>query len=163
MNYRPLLLSAMVAASAGLTGCATTYAGDPYYSSSSARQYDRRDVGAEAVSYGVVETVRPIALQRNSGPGAGAVIGAIVGGVVGNQIGSGSGRDLATVGGAVAGGAIGNQVQKNRNYENGLEIVVRLENGARVAVVQNQDYYFRPGDRVKVVGSGDRARVAPLY
>ena len=72
MKHRIVLLSAMVAASAGLTGCATTYAGDPYYSSSSARQYDQRDVGAQAVSYGVVETVRPIALQRHSGPGAGA-------------------------------------------------------------------------------------------
>ena len=34
MKHSIVLLSAMVAASAGLTGCATTYAGDPYNSSS---------------------------------------------------------------------------------------------------------------------------------
>lgn len=162
MKFRNLLLSLSVVATLGLAGCATTYSGDPYYSSSSARQYDRRDVGAQMVSYGTIETVRAVSLQRQSGPGAGAVVGAIIGGVVGNQFGSGSGRDLATVGGAVAGGVVGNQVQKSRNYEYGLEIVVRLDNGGRVAVVQNQDYNFRSGDRVKVVGSGDRARVAPL-
>lgn len=163
MNVRHALLGLSVASALALSGCATTYAGDPYYSSTSARQYDRRDVGAQSASYGVVESVRPVALQRHTGPGAGAVVGAIVGGVVGSQVGSGSGRDLATVGGAVAGGAIGHQVQKNRNYEHGLEIVVRLNNGARLAVVQNQDYSFRPGDRVQVIGSGDRARVAPIY
>ncbi len=138
MKFRNLLLSLSVVATLGLAGCATTYSGDPYYSSSSARQYDRRDVGAQMVSYGTIETVRAVSLQRQSGPGAGAVVGAIIGGVVGNQ------------------------VQKSRNYEYGLEIVVRLDNGGRVAVVQNQDYNFRSGDRVKVVGSGDRARVAPL-
>lgn len=162
MKNRLVLVTALMA-SMGLVGCATTYSGDPYYSSSSARQYDRYDVGAQAVSYGVVENVRAVSLQRQSGPGAGAVIGAIVGGVVGNQFGSGSGRDLATVGGAVAGGVVGNQIQKSNNYEHGLEIVVRLENGARVAIVQNQDYNFRPGDRVKVVGTGDRTRVVPRY
>lgn len=146
-----------------MSGCATTYDGDPYYRSSSAYQYDRRDVGAQGVSYGEVESVRAVALQRHRGPGAGAVIGAIVGGVIGNQFGGGSGRDLATIGGAVAGGAIGHQVQRSNAYENGLEIVVRLDYGGRVAVVQNQDYSFRPGQRVKVVGTGDRARVAPAY
>jgi len=42
--------------------------------------------------------------DRNVG---GGIVGAIVGGVLGHQIGSGSGRDLATVGGVVAGAAIG--------------------------------------------------------
>jgi len=42
--------------------------------------------------------------DRNVG---GGIVGAIIGGVLGHQIGSGSGRDLATVGGVVAGAAIG--------------------------------------------------------
>ena len=37
----------------------------------------------------------------------GALAGALIGGVLGHQIGSGSGRDVATVGGAVVGGTIG--------------------------------------------------------
>ncbi len=42
----------------------------------------------------------------------GAVAGAVIGGILGHQIGSGSGRDVATVGGAVAGGAIGANVNR---------------------------------------------------
>jgi len=40
----------------------------------------------------------------------GAIAGAVIGGILGHQIGSGSSRDIATVGGAVAGGAIGSQI-----------------------------------------------------
>ena len=161
MSMRNTALSLSAAVALALTGCATTYGGDPYYSSNSARQYDRGNVGAQMVSYGVVDSVRPVSIQREQGLGAGAVTGAIVGGLVGNQIGGGRGRDLATVGGAVAGGAVGHQVQRSRNHENGIEIVVRLENGSRVAVIQNQDYNLRPGDRVRVVGQGNDARVSP--
>jgi uncharacterized protein YcfJ len=44
----------------------------------------------------------------------GAVAGAIIGGILGHQVGSGSGRDVATVGGAVAGAAIGSNVDRDR-------------------------------------------------
>ena len=43
----------------------------------------------------------------------GALAGALIGGVLGHQIGSGSGRDVATVGGAVVGGAIGANVGRD--------------------------------------------------
>lgn len=162
MNTKPLFLATALAAAATMTGCASTMAGDPYYSSNSARQYDQRNVGGQYVSYGVVESVRGVALQRRDGVGSGAVVGAVVGGLLGNQIGSGSGRTAATVGGAVAGGYIGDKIQDNRNYENGLEVVVRLDNGRRVAVIQNSDYRFYEGQRVKVVGSDSDSRVAPL-
>ncbi len=161
MNTKALFVASALAATTALSGCATTTAGDPYYSSTSARQYDQRNVGGQYVSYGVVESVRSVSLQRADGVGTGAVMGAVVGGLIGNQIGSGSGRTAATVGGALAGGYVGDKIQDNRNYERGVEVVVRLDNGQRVAVVQNDDYRFHQGQRVKVVGSGSNTRVAP--
>ena len=161
MNTKPVLLAVAMASSVALAGCTTTHAGDPYYSQSSARQYDPRNIGGQTVYYGVVEGVREVSLQRNEGIGGGAVLGAVIGGLVGNQIGSGSGRTAATIGGAAAGGYIGDRVQDNRNYERGIEVTVRLDNGRRMAVVQNQDYRFYQGQRVRIVGHGANARVAP--
>lgn len=53
----------------------------------------------------------------------GTAAGAVIGGLVGSQIGSGSGRDVATIGGAIAGGAIGRQVQGNRQESRGDRVV----------------------------------------
>lgn len=161
MNTKPLLFSIAIASSVALAGCASTYAGDPYYSQSSARQYDQRNIGSQTVYYGVVEGVREVTLQRNDGIGGGAVLGAVVGGLAGNQIGSGSGRTAATIGGAAAGGYIGDRVQDSRNRERGVEVTVRLDNGQRMAVIQNHDYRFHQGQRVRIVGHGANARVSP--
>ncbi|MCE3262534.1 MAG: hypothetical protein K0R43_1613 [Pseudoduganella sp.] len=48
---------------------------------------------------------------------AGAIAGALIGGVLGHQVGSGSGRDLATVGGAVAGAAVGSSMARRGGNE----------------------------------------------
>ena len=162
-----LVLASAVLSTLLLAGCAT----DPYYGSSYSQPYHRnssvntyeRDQmnSVQNVTYGRVETVRWVTVERSRGLGAGAVIGAVVGGVIGNQIGSGHGRDLATVGGAVAGGAIGNKVQNDRNRQNAYEVTVRLDNGQRISIVQGADYTFSPGQKVRVVGYGDEARVVP--
>lgn len=161
MNTKPLSLVLALAGSFALAGCASTYSGDPYYSQSSARQYDQRNIGSQTVYHGVVESVREVALQRNDGIGGGAVLGAVIGGLVGNQVGSGSGRTAATIGGAAAGGYIGDRIQDSRNYERGIEVTVRLDDGRRMAVVQNHDYRFHQGQRVRIVGHGANARVVP--
>ncbi|WP_281168671.1 beta/gamma crystallin-related protein [Leeia oryzae] len=53
--------------------------------------------------------------SRSNVPGT--VLGAVIGGVLGHQIGSGSGRDVATVGGAIAGGVIGSNISRDRNNQ----------------------------------------------
>lgn len=57
---------------------------------------------------------RQQAVEMSGGSGtAGAIAGALIGGVLGHQVGSGSGRDIATVGGAIAGAAVGSNIARN--------------------------------------------------
>jgi outer membrane lipoprotein SlyB len=58
---------------------------------------------------------------------------------------------------------LGNAIERSSNREEALEIVVRLADGDRRAVVQAKGVdVFRPGDAVSVVSSGGRARVTPV-
>lgn len=161
MTLRPLRVLLLALPLTALAGCATDgYYGNHGYSRSSADYYDRdRQVGAQSVFFGRVTSVRPVDIGRENTPGMGAVIGAVIGGVVGNQFGHGGGRELATVGGAVAGGFAGNSIQNNADRRMGLEIGVQLEDGHSVSIVQDANDQFYPGDRVRIVGYGQNARV----
>jgi len=57
----------------------------------------------------------PVAQSRGSANVGGAVMGALIGGILGHQVGSGTGKDLATVGGAIAGGMLGSNVGRDAN------------------------------------------------
>ena len=112
------------------------------------------------VQYGVVTSVRPVAVQVGSQgqPPVGALLGAIAGGVLGNTMGKGNGHIVGAVAGAALGGLAGNAVQQQTeaNYAKaGLEITVRLNNGASVTVSQADDQRFNPGDRVAVIQNPD--------
>ena len=57
-----------------------------------------------------------ISQDRRTANVPGAIAGAVIGGILGHQIGSGTTRDIATVGGAVAGGALGSQIGGGGQY-----------------------------------------------
>jgi len=134
-----------------LAGCAAP-AGPGYY-------YRGEALRPQSVEMGVVENVRPVALQ---GPdtGLGALTGAGLGGWAGSGIGSGGGNAAAIVGGVILGSLIGNAVEVNAARRAGLELTVRLDNGRMLAVVQGDTGEpFRPGDRVRVSSDGYLTRV----
>jgi outer membrane lipoprotein SlyB len=61
------------------------------------------------------------------------------------------------VGGAVAGGAVEEEVTK----KDGLEIIVRLDGGKVVSVVQEADVPFQAGENVRILtGPDGTARVS---
>ena len=135
-----------------LAGCATPVGPNYYYPGDAAR--------AQSVEMGVVESVRPVALQ---GPdtGLGALTGAGLGGWAGSGIGAGGGNAAAIVGGVILGGLVGNAVEVNAARRAGLELTVRLDNGRMIAVVQGDSGEpFRPGDRVRISSDGYRTRVS---
>lgn len=145
---RLIVLSACVA---GLGACTPAQTPGSFSSSEAMR--------AQPVAFGEVVAVRPVEIR----PGQtrlGTATGAVLGGLAGGQIGSGTAANTAgAVAGAVAGGAIGSAVQGSRNTP-GLEITVRIERGDTVAIVQPGDPRdFRVGDRVRVVGTSENARV----
>jgi outer membrane lipoprotein SlyB len=148
MKSTHIVTAAVVAASALLTGCAST--SDPYSSNSG---YNSGYSSSAAMGYGTIDSIQVVQGDRHT-TGGGAVVGGLVGALVGNQVGSGSGRTAATVAGGVAGAAIGNHVEANRNANNGREmyqINVRLDNGEYRSVMQDSVYDLRVGNRVRLV------------
>ena len=121
-------------------GCAYP---QPYY------VYER-PVAAPRVDYGVVEAIDLYRGGSSAPVGLGAIIGGVAGGVIGHQFGSGSGNTAATIAGALGGAAIGHEVQKS-NAADRYRVVVRLDNGAAVALDQVGQGELRVGDRVRVV------------
>lgn len=120
----------------------------------------RSDAGRlSSVQSGTVEAVRTVTVEGTQS-GVGAAAGALVLGTAGSSVGGK--REQVAVGtlAAVLGGVLGNAIERNSNREDALEIVVRLPDGGRQAVVQAKGAeVFKPGDAVTIVSTGSRARV----
>jgi len=148
---RPTFTFAMLAASAlAITaGCASYSPQD--YSYSEART-------VESVAYGTIESVRPARLNEDHAP-VGTVAGAAVGGLLGSTLGRGAGGAVTTILGAVGGGLAGNAIEHSATAQNGEEIVVRLDNGSMIAVVQGGSQGFEAGQRARVLTGPRGSRV----
>lgn len=131
-------------------GCAESLSGSAY-SRSQARS-------VQEVRMGVVESVREVRIEGTKTP-VGAVGGAAVGGIAGSTIGGGRGQGIATVLGAIGGGLAGAAVEEGVTRRRGLEITVRLDGGRILAVTQEADEVFRPGERVRILTGGGVTRV----
>ena len=143
-------LSVMLLVIVGLSACATSNSGS-VYKRDEVRQ-------AQVVKTGVVESVRQVQIEGTDGI-IGAVAGGAVGGVAANSIGKGKGKSLATVIGAVAGALAGKMAEEEFTKKDGLEITVQLDNGSLIAIVQEADEAFHPGERVRLLESGGVTRV----
>jgi outer membrane lipoprotein SlyB len=107
---------------------------------------------------GYVESVREVKLEgTRSGVGPGA--GAVAGGIAGSGIGHGRGAALGAVAGAVVGGIAGQAAEQGLTAKRGVEVTVKLDNGQMVAIMQEADETFRPGDRVRILSDGATSRV----
>lgn len=121
-------------------------------------QQERRSMTVKRGTVSEVRTVR----TSNSSTGVGAVAGGVVGGVLGRYIGGGSARTLGSVGGALGGAAAGAGTEKAMRDHDALEIMIMLDNGQEIVIVQDPDINFAPGDRVRVLSSSDgTSRVQP--
>jgi outer membrane lipoprotein SlyB len=146
-----LAIAGALAATAVITGCASTSSGS-VYSGGQARQ-------EQTVRMGVVESVRQVSIE-GSKSGVGTVAGGLVGGVAGSNIGGGSrGSAIGSILGAVAGGVAGNAIEQGATKKQGLEITVKLDNGELRAITQEADETFRQGERVRLLSGGGVTRV----
>jgi outer membrane lipoprotein SlyB len=132
-----------------LTGC------EGLGSSSYSREQARRE---QTVRMGVVESVREVKLEGTRS-GVGAAGGAVAGGIGASNIGHGTGSAVAAVLGAVAGGVAGHLIEQGVTAKRGVEVTVKLDNGTMVAITQEADETFRPGDRVRILSDGATSRV----
>jgi outer membrane lipoprotein SlyB len=148
-----LVSAALLAAS---SGCVST-TGKTVYSRSTANRVQR-------VQIGTVEDIRPAVIDGQNTV-VGVYGGGAVGAAAGGGVGQGTGRDLARAGGAVAGAVVGREVEKALTRKEALEIIIVLDGGDRIAVVQEEQPGQAPfaiGDRVRVVGDAHVARVVHI-
>jgi outer membrane lipoprotein SlyB len=142
---------AVIIMAAVLGACASSNSGSVY------KRGEARTV--QTVKMGVVESVRQVKLEGTKSPvGTGA--GAVVGGVAGNSVGGGRGRAITTVLGAVVGGIAGSAAEEGFTRKDGVEITVKLDSGNMIAVVQEADEQFNPGERVRVLEANGVTRVS---
>ncbi len=148
MNVSKLLLVAFI--TIFVSACASSNSGSVY------KRDDARKV--QTVKTGVVESVRTVKLEGTKSP-IGTVAGGAIGGIAGSSIGGGRGSAIAAVLGAVVGGLAGSAAEEGITRKDGLEITVKLDGGALIAIVQEADEAFKPGDKVRIVENADTSRV----
>ena len=129
-------------------------------SSNSGSVYKRDDARkVQTVRTGVVESVRTVKLEGTKSP-VGTVAGGAIGGIAGSSVGGGRGSAIAAVIGAVVGGLAGSAAEEGITRKDGLEITVKLDGGALIAIVQEADEQFSPGDKVRIVENSETTRVS---
>lgn len=145
-----ITLATAITLAALLAGCASSQSGSAY---------ERRQARQEmTVRLGVVESVRQVTLEGTKTP-VGGLAGAALGGMAGSNIGGGRGATAGAILGAVAGGVAGAAAEEHLTKKDGLEITIKLENGQLIAVTQEADEAFHPGERVRVLKGGGATRV----
>jgi outer membrane lipoprotein SlyB len=118
--------------------------------------------GEQAVRFGVVESIREVGIQAPE-TGVGTASGAMLGSIAGSYAGHSSAASFAgAIGGALLGGLLGQGIERSANQHPGIELVVLLDSGKYISVVQPaEDYAFRSGDRVRVLSGRGMTRVTP--
>ena len=150
MNTSLRIAAVLVSSIALLAGCASQTG------SSYSREQTRHEM---TVRMGVVDSVRHVTIEGTKSPvGAGA--GAVIGGVAGSTVGQGNGSNIGAILGAIAGGVAGAAVEEKATKKEGLEITVKLENGSYVAITQEADEEFKPGERVRILSGDGATRVS---
>lgn len=145
-----VVLVALAAAVVVVEGCAPGMGSGTY-----SREQARRE---QSVRMGVVESVREVQIEGTRS-GIGPAAGAVVGGIAGSSVGQGRGSAVGAVLGGVAGGVAGQAAEQAGTRRVGIEVTVKLDNGQYVAITQEPDQTFRPGDRVRVLSDGATSRV----
>lgn len=152
MNSCRLLAVALIAATVLLlTGCAGSQSGSAY-----SRSQTR---GEMLVRMGIVESVRTVTIEGTQS-GVGTVAGGILGGIAGSNVGKGSGATAGAVVGAVLGGLAGQAIEEQSSKKAGLEITIKLDSGQIIAVTQEADEAFLPGERVRILSGDGVTRVS---
>ena len=147
----PILLAIPLALLLPLGACETAPGGN-------VSQRDANTV--QPVYFGTISNLQAVDIRPGS-TRVGAITGAIIGGAAGSTVGGSTAGNVAgAAAGAAAGGAAGSAVQ-GTSRRNGVEFTIRLDNGDTVAIVQPGNINdYRVGDRVRVTGNADNARVS---
>jgi outer membrane lipoprotein SlyB len=148
-----LMLITLVIPAFILTGCYSDYGSDEY-SGATAGQ-------AQNVRFGTIAATNPVTIEDQSNQGIGMLAGAAAGAILGSRLGTGSTANaLGGIGGGLAGGAAGSAAGKAIGKQNGMQYIVKLDDGSALSIVQAPQPALSVGQRVMVLtGSDGRDRV----
>ncbi|MBO9623570.1 MAG: hypothetical protein J7500_12750 [Sphingomonas sp.] len=120
---------------------------------------DEQAMRGQPVAFGTVAGVRRVEIRAGQ-TRLGALAGAVIGGAAGSTIGGNTAQNvIGATAGAVAGGAVGGTLA-GAGRTQGVELTVELDSGEAVAVIQpGNPRDFRVGERVRVIGTAENARV----
>lgn len=107
---------------------------------------------------GTIATLENIRVDDKYKLGVGTAVGAVAGGLLGSGMGD---SKTATVAGAVLGGAAGTYAESKLHKQDAQRVTVNMKTGGSITIVQPPDGHLREGMNVRVVGSGENARVVP--
>jgi len=107
---------------------------------------------AEDVESGVVENVEKVTLRKD-GTVVGTIGGSVIGGIAGSTIGGGRGSSIAATAGVIIGGLLGSWLETAVTDREALKLIIRLDSGDKLAIVQEADVSFTPGERINVLTS----------
>lgn len=146
-----LMLSTLFA----LSGCASSLQGDIY-----SRDETRK---IQSIEYGQIRQIRPVIIDGTR-TGAGAAAGGAAGAVLGGGISSGSRESrLGSIVFGALGVMIGDMTEDKLTKAQGLEMLLLLDSGQAVVVVQEVDDLneFTVGQRIRLISSDLNQRVTP--
>ena len=112
---------------------------------------------AQTERLGRITTLEVIKVDEDLKLGVGTAVGAVAGGLLGSKIG-GSG---ATMIGAAVGAAAGTYAESKMKQKDAQRVVVQMNTGGQLTILQPIDSRLRNGMYVRVEGSGETARVLP--
>jgi len=105
-----------------------------------------------------VQSVRSVDLEGHSSV-LGSLTGSILGSIAGASISNSRMSGLNSFIGGVLGSFAGMAAERAVTSEDGIEITVKLDEGDIIAIVQDDETQFSPGDKVKVIDGHDGTRV----
>lgn len=142
MNNKFIFTAAMLSAIVLFSGCGKNF---------SSTSYNAQTVGSASAVYPCTVVSSRIVNIEEEDTQTGMLVGAAAGGLAGNMIGKGKGRVASTGIGALLGGFAGSKVQEGMNSQQGLEYMVRLDDGSMRSIVQGMDVRLNPGQRAHLI------------
>lgn len=157
VNKKVITVAMAVMLAFGVTGCAQNPYGNTY------NVGEARSV--QTVSSGTIIKLDGVTMSGGGESTIGSIAGAAVGAILGSKIGGGTGSEIASIGGGLAGAALGNKAGDAVSQRQGVNIVIKLDSGRKIAVVQQVDpnMIFKVGQRVDIFQQGNTTRVVPAY
>lgn len=126
---------------------------------------------AGEVADGVIVAVRPVMLEASqTAVTTGTLAGGGLGALGGSKFGKGKGKIVTGVLGGIVGAGVGQAMGEAVSERHAGELVVQLEQGRKIFIVQEDGMRFQPGDKVFVLksqasgwGGNANYRVSPAF